>query len=103
MPAALAAKIVDQADGKPGSPSLSAEANHQIANHLALIAALIRLQAADAAKKQTVSGEDLRLALEEAGIRIDSVARLHRLVAEAQGGSVDLGDYLRALAEGAVS
>jgi two-component sensor histidine kinase len=84
---------------------LIAEANHRIANNLAMIAGLARLQAGyvrDAADRFT--GKEVQLMLQEFGSRVDAVARLHRLLANpAQPARIDLPDYLRGVAEAVVA
>lgn len=89
----------------PGPDALIAEANHRIGNSLALIAALVRRHAATiSAWRRPVSIEEILAALGEAEIRIEAVGRLHRLLAEAESGTaVNLGDYLRDIADAAVS
>lgn len=83
---------------------LVAESNHRIANNLALIAGMLRLQASDVAKKgEPLSPEVACTMLEEVGYRIETVTRLHRLLAESGGeADIDLGVYLREVAEAAV-
>jgi len=77
-----------------------ADHNHQLANHLALISGLVRLQALDLGEKDVMTGSDIRLALEETIARIDAVTRLHRLLATSDDKTVDLGVYLQAILEG---
>jgi two-component sensor histidine kinase len=83
---------------------LIGESNHRIANNLTLIAGLLRLQAAEVAKTaKPLSAEEACLLLEEAGGRIETVGRLHRLLANAgRGESVDLQQFLHDIAEAAV-
>jgi two-component sensor histidine kinase len=82
-----------------------AEANHRIANHLALIAGVVRLHAANLPSgPSAVRVEDARLMLEEIGGRIETVGRLHRLLAGAgTGGAIALSAYLREISEAVVS
>ena len=84
---------------------LVAESNHRIANNLTLIAGLVRLQAAGIARAgEPLSAEDACRALEEAGTRIETVGRLHRLLAaSARAPRLDLGEYLRDIAEAAIA
>jgi two-component sensor histidine kinase len=90
---------------EPLQLDLIAEANHRIANNLAMIAGLARLQAGavrDAGVNFT--GTEVRLMLQEFGGRVDAVARLHRLLANpGQHGTVDLADYLHGVAEAVVA
>ena len=87
------------------SPDPAAEANHRIANSLALIAGLVRLHASSIVEdRRVMSAEEIRLTLEEFGGRVETVGRLHRLLANSkQAGPVDLADYLRGLADAVVS
>jgi two-component sensor histidine kinase len=83
----------------------AAEANHRIANNLSMIAGLVRMQAsALAGSARRMSAEEVRMLLGELGNRIETIARLHRLLSGGQQGhSVDISDYLRDIAEGTVS
>ena len=59
--------------------SLIAEADHRIANHLALLAGHVRLKAAELAKRPEASGCDaIQLLLLGVQAEISAVARLHR-------------------------
>jgi len=87
-----------------GGDDAMAEANHRIANNLAMIAGLVRMNGRRlaAAPRPATSGEVLVM-LEEIGTRIDTVARLHGLLARADDSrSIDIGDYLRELSEAVV-
>jgi two-component sensor histidine kinase len=83
---------------------LIGESNHRIANNLTLIAGLLRLQAADLAKAgATLSAEDACLLLQEVGGRIETVGRLHRLLADAgRGERLDLHQFLHDIAVAAI-
>lgn len=71
--------------------SLLVEADHRIANHLAMLSGYVRLKAAG------VDGET-RLLLETIGAQVDAVGRLHRaLAAHGQHGDVDLSEHLRTI------
>ena len=71
--------------------SLVVEADHRIANHLAMLSGYVRLKASG------VSGE-ARLLLENVGAQVDAVGRLHRALAtHGHHGSVDLSEHLRAI------
>jgi two-component sensor histidine kinase len=94
---------VPQAASEPLQLDLIAEANHRIANNLAMIAGLARLQAGtirDAGDNFT--GQEVRLMLQEFGGRVDAVARLHRLLANPGQHAIDLADYLRGVAEAVI-
>jgi two-component sensor histidine kinase len=88
----------------PAAEILIGESNHRIANNLTLIAGLLRLQAADVAKAgRSLSAADACLLLEEVGGRIETVGRLHRLLADAgRGESLDLHQFLHDIAEAAI-
>jgi len=81
-----------------------AEANHRIANNLAMVAGLVRMHARRVASApQPPTADEILNMLEEVGTRIDTVARLHRLLAHSDNGrSVDVGDYLGELSEAVV-
>ncbi|MDO8378900.1 sensor histidine kinase [Phenylobacterium sp.] len=71
--------------------SLLVEADHRIANHLAMLSSYVRLKAAG------LDGET-RLLLETVGAQVDAVGRLHRALAtHGHRGSVDLSEHLRAI------
>ncbi len=86
------------------SQLLSAESDHRIANNLMLIAGLLRLEAAGlAGRGRALSAQEACDLLEEAGNRIETVGRLHRLLAHVGPGSnLVLHDYLREIAKTAV-
>jgi two-component sensor histidine kinase len=73
--------------------SLSGESDHRIANSLAVIASLVRLRAtrSDAA--------DARAFLVEIANRIDTVGKLHRLLAQSRTGAVELDKYMQEVCE----
>ena len=82
----------------------AAEANHRIANNLSLIASLVRIHGSSICKNPSrMSGGEVRLILEEFGGRIETVARLHRLLASGQQEAIDIADYLRDVADAVVS
>lgn len=71
---------------------LLAEMNHRIANSLALVSAMIRMQ------MQAVSTEDAKAALLETQSRISAIAGVHRsLYTSENEGEVELDAYLRSL------
>ncbi|MES1203695.1 MAG: sensor histidine kinase [Pseudomonadota bacterium] len=78
------------------------EANHRIANSLTLVSGLVRMQAADLAHKaQPLSPKEAGAALLEAASRIESVARLHRLLSnELDRGDLCAGLYLGDICNG---
>lgn len=76
---------------------ISREADHRIANHLALLAAFVRLKAGDLAQRprdQHWHAEALLL-LESIAAQIETVGRLHRALAHESDLAPDLGDHLR--------
>ena len=74
--------------------SLSGEADHRIANSLAVIASLVRVRAA-----RVTSADDPQTFLTEIADRIDTVAKLHRLVAKSNTETVQLSKYLQEICE----
>jgi two-component sensor histidine kinase len=81
---------------------LAREANHRIANSLSVIAGLVRLRESSLRKcVRRMSGAEVLLILQELSGRLETVARLHRLLAgERPADSIDVADYLREIAEG---
>jgi two-component sensor histidine kinase len=69
-------------------PLLTAEQDHRISNSLSVISSLVRLKATSA------KIEDVRQVLLDVAVRIDTVARLHRLLARADPAGVPLGQFL---------
>jgi two-component sensor histidine kinase len=69
---------------------LRGEADHRIANSLAIISSLVRLRAS----KARTSVDPKRFLLEIAD-RIETVASLHRVVAHTETDRVQIGSYLR--------
>lgn len=95
---------VDFADAAaPLSDALLHEAHHRIANNLAMIGSMVRLQAqCIAGLGAALSAEDGRRLLLDAAARIDAVARHHRLLCNAAKSDASVSaDYLRALCEDA--
>jgi len=74
--------------------SLSGEADHRIANSLAVIGGLVRVRAA-----LITSADDPQTFLTQIADRIDTVATLHRLVAQSNTETVQLGKYLQEICE----
>lgn len=91
----------------PVSPprDAAAEANHRIANSLAMVASLIQIHARDiAAETGAMERAEVCTLLEEIGHRVDTVGRLHRLLAHLDSGTdIDLSNYLREISEAVVS
>ncbi len=84
-----------------GSDDRLSEAQHRIANNLALIAGYTRLQATRLHKaRQPLSAREACIVLEEVAARIETVGEMHRLLSGAPdhgGGGIDLGRYLAKL------
>ncbi len=91
-------------NGEMAPGLLMAEANHRIANNLTLIAGWLRLQAAGVRKDaRPLSVQEACNLLEEAGSRIETVGRLHRLLAHSgQAVTLDLRQYLHDVARAAI-
>jgi two-component sensor histidine kinase len=82
-------------DTMPHGPlSLSSEADHRIANSLAMISAIVRMRAA-----RLNASDDPRTILLEVADRITTVAELHRVVAHSNDEAVSFGAYLRRICE----
>lgn len=73
-----------------------AEADHRIANHLALLASYVRLKGAKLVRRDPPPEvADLSLLLEAIGAQISAVSQLHRLLSsEGTQSSADLGHHL---------
>jgi two-component sensor histidine kinase len=86
-----------------GSDDRLSEAQHRIANNLALIAGYTRLQATRLQKDgKPLSAREACIVLEEIAARIETVGELHRLLSDAPGeakASIDLGLYLAKLCQ----
>jgi two-component sensor histidine kinase len=76
------------------------EANHRIANSLACLASLVRLQAADVGRRGgLVPTAEVRGLLSDVVVRIEAIGRLHRLLSQGGArGSVDLSLHLAEVA-----
>lgn len=72
------------------------EANHRIANQLAILVGLVQMRATKLAKgPQTLTRNEGVAILREIASKIISVGHLHRrLAAQSHSDSIDLGDYL---------
>jgi two-component sensor histidine kinase len=89
----------------PLGSQLADEANHRIANHLVMLAALMRLQVRDVDQTHSVlSGKDVQRLLAEFAGRLDTVGEIHRLLCRRSSGApVDVAGYLETIARGLVS
>ena len=83
---------------------LVTEAHHRVANNLALVSGFVRMHARDIAKRtEPASLEDVRLLLEEVGLRVEAVGQLHRRLAQIDGpANIDLTTYLRDIAQSVI-
>lgn len=79
------------------SLDLAAEANHRVANSLALLGGLVRMQAKAAGKTgHPLTGAEARLMLDGVAARIATIGQLHRMLATMPlEGSVPLNQHLR--------
>ncbi|MBA2588036.1 MAG: sensor histidine kinase [Alphaproteobacteria bacterium] len=79
-------------EGKERAELLLAEMNHRIANSLALVASLARMQAS------TVQDRGAQTALQEMQVRISAIAGVHRkLYTSSDVRFVELGSYMHGL------
>ncbi len=85
-------RTADLAQERDRAETLLAEVNHRIANSLALVAALVKLQS------RTVSDQAAKAALGETEARISAVASVHkRLYSSGSVQTVDLKEYISGL------
>jgi two-component sensor histidine kinase len=83
----------DVLEAKERAEMLLGEVNHRVANSLAMVSALVGLQA------NAIDNEEARSALAETQARIQAIAGVHRhLYTNDDVRSVDLGEYLQSLA-----
>lgn len=91
---------------RPRADDLHAEANHRIANNLAMVAGLVRLHASSVSsgRQESFTRADVRQLLDEIGSRIETVGRLHRLLSySAPRSAVNLSDHLEETCEALVA
>ena len=105
MPIHLVETTTSEPLSAPSARDRAAEANHRIANSLTVIAGLARLQASRIGNDgRALDARQVRLILEGLGGRIDTVARLHQLLAHAdEAAAIDLAGYLQNISEAMVS
>ena len=79
------------------APDPVAEANHRIANSLALLIGLVRMQAASAKKKrEAYSGAEVCHLLGDVAARISTISQLHRILSrEYTDGVVNMQPHLK--------
>ncbi|HUO23877.1 MAG TPA: sensor histidine kinase [Caulobacteraceae bacterium] len=99
--------IANALPGSDNSASLEmlvAESNHRIANNLSLVAGILRLQVNELTRSgRVLEPEQVGQLLAEVGARIETVGRLHRLLAQSAGAShMELGSYLQDIAQAAI-
>jgi two-component sensor histidine kinase len=84
------------------SDPLTSEADHRIANNLAILCSLIRLHASEAARrKQPFSPAEMSALVEELSLKVETVAKMHKALALASDRDVvDLGHFLRSICTG---
>jgi two-component sensor histidine kinase len=89
----------------PPAPDLIAEANHRIANSLALLMSMVRMQSV-AMKKgpQMLSHGEVRQMLDGVAARINAISQLHRILSHAgSDGAVSLKPHLREVTDALVA
>ncbi|HEY0034009.1 MAG TPA: histidine kinase dimerization/phosphoacceptor domain -containing protein [Devosia sp.] len=80
-------------EAKERAEMLLGEVNHRVANSLAMVSALVGLQA------NAIDNEEAKSALAETQVRIQAIAGVHRhLYTTDDVRSIDLGEYLQSLA-----
>ncbi|SEQ01624.1 Two-component sensor histidine kinase, contains HisKA and HATPase domains [Devosia sp. YR412] len=84
---------LEMREARERAEMLLGEVNHRVANSLAMVAALVGLQA------NAVANDDAKQALAETQARIQAIAGVHRhLYTNEDVRSVQIGDYLQSLA-----
>jgi two-component sensor histidine kinase len=99
---ALLASLPSSLHSVPGpAPDPAAEANHRIANSLALLAGLVRMQATSAKKKaQSYSSAEVCLLLDGVAARIATISQIHRILSRGQtAGVVNMQPHLREITD----
>jgi two-component sensor histidine kinase len=104
MESAIVSHIDEPTNFPPHSADLAKESDHRIANHLAIISSIIRTETKKFSSESSISPHSVRFSFASISARIDSVARLHRLIRYVEGqATVSVADYLRDVAEATVS
>jgi two-component sensor histidine kinase len=82
-------------------PDLKVAGDHRIANNLASLGSIIRLQSAAVRKSgKSYRAEDVCSILQDLGTRIEVTARLHKYLANSPAGSkIDLGKFIREICQ----
>jgi two-component sensor histidine kinase len=96
--------IIDMLDAPDDRPFL-AEADHRIANHLALLTGYVRLQtAALTSQAEEPSRASMHLLLDSVGTQIKAVAMLHRVLSsDGRMASANLAEHLHEICAGFAS
>jgi two-component sensor histidine kinase len=78
-----------------------AKANHRIANNLASLSGVIRLQRSSISRRaKSFTADQVCMLLDDIGARIEVTAKLHESLARAANGNgVNLGNFLQEIAE----
>jgi two-component sensor histidine kinase len=98
----MASRLADVASGtkpsiEPGDAA--AEANHRIANNLAIIAEYVRSELLSLDQEKTADFQSIRRSLQHLSLRIDAIGRLHRLLTSSSPeDGVEISAYLREIA-----
>jgi two-component sensor histidine kinase len=74
---------------------LVAEANHRIANNLAVVAGLVREQTSALTEYELFSASQVRAMLEGIQARIEAIGQLHRALSARTDTVLDAGEYVR--------
>jgi two-component sensor histidine kinase len=88
---------IPKIDGAQGEFDAAGEANHRIANHLAILASMVRMHS-DRLRKldRPIDRAEITGILGNLGAKLETVAKLHRELARPQhDGRVELAQYLR--------
>ncbi len=93
------------ASSAPTDKDIVAEANHRIANSLALLVSMVRMQASAAYRRgESIPPGEARLMLEGVAARISTIGHLHRLLSRApQDGATLLMPHLREVSDSLVA
>jgi len=89
-------QIVSLDNYRMGTGEEIAEANHRIANHLAMVVGLIQSQIANVLRGQALlAREEVGSLLREAASKVIAVAQLHRLLSQrGEHGEIDAADFM---------
>jgi two-component sensor histidine kinase len=89
----------------PAPQNLIAEANHRIANSLALLVGMVRMQASQVRRATApLSPAEVRLMLEGVAARINTIGQLHRLLSHVEAdGATNLRPHLKDVTDALVA